>query len=439
MKSNIFRAYDIRGIYPEEINTDVAKRVGNAVVRHLKAKKVVVGEDGRIGSPELRRAIMEGITLAGADAVRIGQCTTPMFYFSVNKLKADGGIMITASHNPPQYNGLKIVGQGAIQLSLDNGLLDIKRISESSIVVSEKTGTEKEVSVGEDYVNFLVSKSKPNNLKIVVDASNGMAPVVLINLFKKINFNIVPINFDTDFTFPNHLPDISKEENLKDLRNKILEISADVGFAFDGDADRLTVLDERGNKIGAEFVVGLLFKAKSGLFGKPKVVYDLRFSRSVKNLIGKYGFPSRVGYSFIRAKMREHNADIGGELAGHFDFKEMNYAESAILAMLRMVEIIAKEGKPLSQIVKPLLKYFNSGEINIETQNREQAIENIKIKYSDGKINELDGVMVEYPSWWFNVRPSNTEPLLRLVVEADTLELMNKKASELISEIKKTP
>jgi len=443
--SNIFRAYDVRGIYPEEVNTDIAKRVGNAVAIHLKApsthsgqtRTIVVGEDGRISSPELRQAVIKGITSAGADAVYIGQCTTPLFYFSINKLNADGGIMVTASHNPPQYNGFKIVGPKAVPVSSDSGLLDIQKITESNVVANEKIGSEKEISAKDDYVNFLAGQSKTNNLKIVIDASNGVAPIVLNDFFKKINFNIIPINFDIDGAFPNHLSDISKEENLRDLRNKILETSADVGFAFDGDADRLTVLDEQGNKLGAEFVVGLMFKAKSGLFRKPKVAYDLRFSRSIKELIGKNGFPSRTGYSFVRATMKKHDADLGGELSGHFDFKEMNYAESAILAMLRIIEIVAKESKPLSKLIKPFLKYFNSGEINIEIQNREQALENIRAKYTDGKMNELDGITVEYPDWWFNARPSNTEPLVRVVVEADTKELMEQKVSELISEIKK--
>ncbi len=436
--SNIFRAYDIRGIYPEELNEDIAFKVGGATAQFLKAKNLVIGEDARISSPALSAKVKEGIVSAGCNVLSIGQCTTPLFYFSVNKLNADGGIMITASHNPAQYNGMKVVGKEAVPISSDNGLLDIQKLAESDIIASETPGQIKDVSAKESYINFLAGQSKANNLKIVIDASNGMAPIVLNDLLKKISFNITPINFNIDGPFPSHFPDVSQIENLRDLKNKILETKADVGFAFDGDADRLTVMDEKGDKLPAEFVIGLMFKAKSGLFGKPKVAYDLRFSRSIKELIGKNGFPSRIGYSFVRAKMREHDADLGGELSGHFDFKEMNYAESAILAMTRVIEIMAKESKPLSELVKPFVKYFNSGEINIEMQNRERVLENIKNKYANGKKSELDGITVEYPNWWFNVRSSNTEPVLRLIVEADTKELMDQKIAELISEINKT-
>lgn len=430
--SNIFRAYDIRGIYPNELNEQVAFKIGQAAAVFLKSKTMVVGEDARKSSPALSKKIKEGIVSAGCNVLSVGMCTTPLFYFSVNKLNADGGIMVTASHNPAQFNGFKVVGREAVPISSDNGLLAIQRLSDSYVPSNSTIGLVTETSVLEDYVNFLASQSKVNNLKIVIDASNGVAPTVLNSLFEKIKFNIISINFDIDGTFPNHSSDISKEENLKYLRNKVLKTNADIGFAFDGDADRLTVIDEKGNKIGPEFVVGLMFNAMSGWLKKPKVAYDLRFSRSIKELIGKNGLPSRTGYAFVRKTMREAGADFGGELAGHFDFKEMNYAESAILAMLRVIEIVTKEKKSLSQIVKPLLKYFNSGEINIDIQDREKALVNIKSRYLDGTIDEMDGIMVEYKNWWFNVRTSNTEPIIRLVVEADTKELMDEKKKELI-------
>lgn len=430
--SNIFRAYDIRGIYPEELNEETAFKIGRAAANFLKAKNLVVGEDGRISSPTLRGKVIEGIVSAGCNVLTIGMCTTPLFYFSVNKLNADGGIMVTASHNPPQYNGFKVVGREAMPISFDNGLLDIQRLVETDVSSTSTIGLVTEISVIGDYVNFLASQSVVNNLKIVIDASSGVAPIVLQELFKKISFNVITINFDIDGTFPGHLSDISKEENLKYLKNKILEIGADMGFAFDGDADRLTVLDEKGNKISADFVVGLLYKAKSSWFKKPKVAYDLRFSRSIKELIGGNGFPSRTGYSFVRAIMKRHHADLGGELAGHFDFKEMNYAESAILAMLKIIAILAKESKPLSELIKPFAKYFNSGEINIDIQDREKVLANIKSRYLNGTINESDGITVEYKNWWFNARASNTEPIIRLVVEAETKELMEEKKKDLI-------
>ena len=270
-----------------------------------------------------------------------------------------------------------------------------------------------------------------------------MAPVVLEPLFEKLDLKPVQINFDINGSFPGHSPDISKKENLEQLKNKILETGAEVGFAFDGDADRLTVLDEKGEKLPSEFVVGLLFKAQAGLFKKPKVAHDLRFSKSVRELFGKNGFPSPTGYVFVRKKMKEVDADLGGELAGHFDFKEMNYAESAVLAMLKTLGIVSSSGKRLSELVAPFKKYFNSGEVNIPIDQNDdlksEIMENLKNKHSDGKQNFLDGIMVEYPDWWFNVRFSNTEPIVRVVVEANTQELMERRVRETTSEIKKIP
>ena len=442
MNQSTFRAYDIRGIYPDELNEEIAGRIAGATAKFLNAKKLVMGEDARTSSPALRKAVLEGATKAGCDVYYIGQCTTPLFYFSVNNLGADGGIMVTASHNPPQYNGLKIVGRGGVPIYSGSGLKDIQKLLELDNT-SKQAGSVEEISVLNQYLNFLVRESSGKNKRIrfVIDASNGVAPVVLKPLLEKLNLDPILLNFDIDGNFPNHSPDISKKDNLQQLKNKIIETGADLGFAFDGDADRLTVLDEKGDKLPAEFVVGLLFKAQSGLFRKLKVVYDLRFSKSIKELVGKNGFPSPTGYVYVRGKMEEIGADLGGELAGHFDFKEMNYAESAMLAMLRILNIVASSGKTLSALVEPFKKYVNSGEINIEiNQNdslRSKIMENFKNKYSDGKQNFLDGITVEYPEWWFNARFSNTEPLIRIVVEAGTKELMEQKKEELILEIKK--
>lgn len=436
MISKIFRAYDVRGIYPEELNEEAAFRVGQAATTFLKAKKMVVGEDARTSSPSISTKVKEGIASTGCNIISIGRSTTPLFYFSVNRSDADGGIMVTASHNPPQYNGLKVAGRKAVPISSNSGLIEIQKLAEAGVRANGNKGGVKEVSFKEDYIKFLVGNSgnmpeRARKLKIVIDASNGMAPLVLGDVCKRIGLNTAFLNFEIDGTFPGHPSDISKEENLKELKNKILEIGADIGFAFDGDVDRLTVLDEKGNKVGADFIVGLLYKAKSGWFKKPKVAYDLRFSKSVRELFGRNGFPSRTGYAFVRKTMKDAGADFGGELAGHFDFKEMDYAESAVLAMLKVIGIVAKEQKPLSNLVEPFKKYANSGEINIEVQNLEKVLENIKNGYKDGKINELDGITVEYDDWWFNARPSNTEPILRLVVEADSQELMMQKITVL--------
>lgn len=438
MISKIFRAYDIRGIYPEELNEEAAFRIGQAAAVFLKAKKMVVGEDARISSPVISAKVKEGIASTGCNIISIGKATTPLFYFSVNGSDADGGIMVTASHNPPQYNGLKVAGREAEPISSNSGLLEIQKLAEAGVQVNGNKGSIKETSFREDYINFLTGSSKEiseraKDLKIVIDASNGMAPLILGDVCKRAGLDAVFLNFEIDGTFPGHFPDISKEENLKDLKDKMVEVGADIGFAFDGDADRLTVLDEKGNKVSADFVVGLFYQAKSGWFRKPKVAYDLRFSKSVRELFGRNGYPSRIGYAFVRKTMKDAGADFGGELAGHFDFKEMNYAESAVLAMLKVLAIVAREQKPLSKLVEPFQKYANSGEINIEVQNWEKVLENIKNGYKNGKVSELDGITVEYDDWWFNARPSNTEPILRLVVEADSRELMEEKIKDLRS------
>jgi len=447
MNTNIFRAYDIRGIYPDEINAEVAERLGNATVRFLNGKNIVVGHDGRISSPELGEAIIKGLIKAGANVFNINLCTTPLFYFSVNKTKADGGIMITASHNPPEYNGFKIVGPNLRVIYSESGLREIRELSESDFSAS-RPGSMKSISALDDYIDFLLKNSdvtadKLKKIKFVLDTSNGTAPVVLKPLLDKLSLEPIILNAEIDGNFPNHLPDISRKENLLELKSKILETGADIGFAFDGDADRLTVMDERGEKIGADFIIGLLFKSKSRWFRKPKVAYDLRFSRSIRDLIGKNGHQSRTGYPLIRTTMEEFDADLGGELSGHFDFKEMGYAESAILATLKILTILASSGKTVSELIEPFKKYFNSGEINIpiltinDQRLTTKAIEDkLKEVYRDERISELDGVSVEYDDWWFNLRPSNTEPILRLVVEADSEELMERKKDELVKIIK---
>lgn len=440
--SKIFRAYDVRGIYPDELNEEIAEKIAGATVKFLQAKKMVIGEDARISSPALREAVLNGARKVGCDIYYIGQCTTPLFYFSVNKLGADGGIMITASHNPPQYNGLKIVGKGSASISIDTGLLDIKSISEAREEEFNPNGKIENVSLKDKYIEFLLSESKnisskAGDLKIMIDASNGMTPLVLNDLLLKTKLNVSSLYFEIDGTFPNHLSDTSREENLTDLKNKVLSEKADIGIAFDGDGDRMAVVDENGVVVRADMVTALLF---SYFYKEGKVAYDSRFSRAIKDVFGTNGVVSKTGHSFVKTTMRQNDCSFGGELSGHFFFKEMNYADSAILAMLRLVEIMAKENKPLSQLVASFLIYANSGEINIEFNgDKEGLLNTLKQKYADGKISELDGISADYPNWWFNARFSNTEPLVRIVVEADTKELMESKKEELISEIKKAP
>ncbi len=440
----IFRGYDIRGRYPEEINEDLAFKVGQVLrvatlsTSSLNAQsrpKFIVGHDARNGSSPMAQKLVEAITQSGCDVIFIRETTTPLFYFSVNTSGADGGVMVTASHNPKEYNGFKLVGpKGDPILNLG----EIEGLMGQEFEPNSNPGTVQEKEFVDDYVNLILEETQAafvdlGKLKIVVDTSNGMTGLVLKNVFKKININAFPIFFDIDGTFPNHSPDTSREESLKDLKEKVIEMGADLGVAFDGDGDRLAMVDDKGQVIWPDHILGLLYQA----MGSPVTVYDMRVSRSIKHLIGERGVPSRVGYVNIKKTMQEQNADLGGELSGHFFFKEMHYAESAILAMLRILVSLSQIHKPISEVVKPFRTYAHSGEIRIEINNQQPTSENIfqklKEKYRDGKIDETDGLMIEFSDWWFDIRPSNTEPILRLVIEAEDYEKMEEKKTELLS------
>jgi phosphomannomutase len=448
---NIFHAYDIRGVYPDEINEQVAGKIAAATVKFLGAKKLIVGEDGRNSSSIIRDSVIKNIIETGCDVYHIGQCTTPLFYFSVNNTDVNGGIMITASHNPPEYNGLKIVRDKSQPISESNGLLDIRKMLELEEIKKDTSvhGQLIKISLLDKYIDFLLYESRGipdnvKNLKIIIDASNGMTSLVLNNLLPKTSLNVIPLFFEIDGNFPGHLPDTSRKENLKHLIEKVLSEKADLGIAFDGDGDRMVVVDEKGNVVRADIIAALIY---SHFYQGNHVVYDLRFSKSVKEVFGSNGVPIRIGHSFARMAMMLYNAAFGGELSGHYFFKETQYSDAAIFAMLRFIEILAKSGESVSRLAEPFLIYSNSGEINVpiiiqDSKNQTQdeiklkIIEKLKNKYHDGKQNFLDGITVEYSDWWFNVRFSNTEPLLRIIVEANNEELMQKKKEELIAQIK---
>lgn len=449
--SNIFRAYDIRGKYPDELNESVAKNAGRSAALFLKSKvgpdaklKIVLGHDARVSWKGLRSAVEEGIIEAGCDVINIGFCTSPLFYFSVNKFQADGGIMITASHNPPEYNGLKIVGRGAAPISAASGLKEIEALYNTLpnyLFKESEKGKVGEDSAKDDYVNFLLDRlnnAPTGDLRIVIDASNGMTPVVLNDLLPQVDCEQILINFEPDGRFPNHPPDTSKEENLVQLKAAVTAEKASFGVAFDGDGDRAAFVDENGATIKADYIAALIY---DHFYKGKKVVYDARFSRSVKELFASNGVASKTGHSFMKTTLRAEGGEFGGELSGHFFYKEFYYADSAILTMLKVLEIAAKEGKPLSKLVAPFQKYFHSGEINIDMTGRnegdkEKFVEMLKNDYADGKQSFIDGITVEYNDWWFNLRPSQTEPLMRLVIEADSQKLMDSKKSELLNKIK---
>ncbi len=445
MKINeeIFKTYDVRGTYPDQINEEIAKKIGEAYIVFSKAKTVVVGRDMRISSEGLAKNLIEGLTRQGAKVIDIGLISTPVIYYAVNALHADGAIMVTASHNPKEYNGFKFTREEGIPISSETGLKEIKKIVEGEELPEAKTkGSIETKEMTEDYINFLLSKSDPiKRMKIVVDAGNGMGGKTLPVLFRKLNLEIIPLYFELDGSFPHHEANPLKPENLVDLQNKVKETNADLGVAFDGDADRVGFVTGKGEIISGDMITALLAEEMLKEHPGAKILYDLRSSWATKEAIEQAGgipIMSKVGHALIKAHMRKEEAVFAGELSSHYYFQDFFYCDSGVYALIKILELITDSGKTLEELIKPLQKYFSSGEMNFETKDKEKVMEAFKEKYKEApKIFFLDGVSVEYPDWWFNVRPSGTEPLLRLKIEAKTKELLEEKKKELVEIIEK--
>lgn len=439
--AGVFRAYDIRGTYPEEINEELAEKIGRAFVKFLGCKEVVVGRDARSSSEDLFKSLTKGITEAGANVIDIGLSSTPMFYYaSRNK---ESGIMITASHNPAEYNGFKLVRENCIPISGDTGIEDIEKITknEKRKMKNVEKGKITKQDVLDDYLNyfdqFISKEMKP--LKVVVDGGNGMGGLAFPKIFEKLPAELIPLYLDIDCTFPNHDADPLKMENVKDLQKKVVNKKANLGVALDGDCDRCMLIDEKGNYISADLVTALVLKELLKQNSGEYILYDLRSSWSTKEAIEEAGGKPevcRVGHSFIKQQMKKVNALFAGELSGHFYFRDTFTAESSILTMIIVLNILSETGKKLSELIQPFRKYFASGEINSDVKGPEEKIEELAKKYRDGKISRLDGLKVEFSDWWFNVRPSNTEPLLRLNLEGRTKERMEEKRDEVLEVIR---
>ena len=436
--AEIFKAYDIRGIYPADINGSIAEKIGRAYIQFTGAKKVVVGRDMRPHSQELFEGLSRGMMAQGADVIDLGLSSTPQSYFANGTLKADGSVMITASHNPGEWNGFKLCKAQAVPISGATGIMDIKKIvmeeSWDNVSVQGKLST---YDIKPEYGKFLRSFAKlDRKLKVVVDYANSMGLYEIAGITDL--FDIVPMYDQLDGTFPNHEANPLKTDTLDAIRAKVKEVNADFGAAFDGDADRCGFIDNNGNIIPMDLFTALI--AQDILSNGPAtILYDLRSSRAVPECIESNGgkaIRSRVGHAFIKAQMRENDAVFAGELSGHYYFKQNFTAESQGLAMIMLANLICKTGKPVSELVAPLCKYFSSGEINSKVPDVAPILETIRKKYADGNMFELDGISSEYANWWFNVRASNTEPLLRLIVEADTKELMEEKKNELLAIIR---
>lgn len=436
--SGIFKAYDIRGVYPADINADIAEAIGRAYIEFTGAKKVVVGRDMRPHSQPLFEGLSRGMLAQGADVIDLGLCSTPMSYFANGTLKADGSVMITASHNPGEWNGFKLCCANAVPISGATGIMDIQKIAEAkSWKKCDRPGKLSSYDIAPEYGKFLRSFAKMDRkLKVVVDYANAMGLYEIAGITDL--FDIVPLYDTLDGTFPNHEANPLHLATLDAIRAKVKEVGADFGAAFDGDADRCGFIDDRGEIIPMDLFTALI--AQDILSNGPAtILYDLRSSRAVPECIRENGgkaIQSRVGHAFIKAQMRENDAVFAGELSGHYYFKQNFTAESQGLAMIMLSNLICKKNKPLHELVQPLRKYFSSGEINSTVADVKPILDAIRKKYADGNMYELDGISSEYPNWWFNVRSSNTEPLLRLIVEADTRQLMEEKRDELLKLIR---
>jgi phosphomannomutase len=441
-----FKAYDVRGQIPGQLNEDVAYRIGNATAEFLGAKRVVIGRDMRLSSAELADAVARGLVEAGVDVLDIGLCGTEMVYFGTAHLHADGGIMITASHNPADYNGLKLVREEARPISADTGLQDIRALAErDKRCQAAESGRRTQVSIFDDYVAHMlsyvdVSKLKP--LKLVVNAGNGVAGIAIDGLENHLPFEFIKVNHEPDGTFPNGIPNPLLPENRTATGDVVREVGADMGIAWDGDFDRCFLFDENGEFIEGYYIVGLL--AESLLKRNPggKVIHDPRLTWNTLDIVAAAGgeaVKSKSGHSFIKEKMRAVDGIYGGEMSAHHYFREFSYADSGMIPWLLVAEMISETGKPLSAMVgERIAKYPASGEINRRVSDATAAIEAIRSAYesSASEVDETDGISIEFADWRFNLRASNTEPVIRLNVESRGNEaLMRQKTDELLSRL----
>jgi phosphomannomutase len=428
---SIFKAYDIRGTYPEQIDEDIARDIGRAFVDYLglSGTRVVVARDMRLSGDNLREAFIGGVTEAGADVLDLGLVSTDALYFAVGHLEEPGGAMITASHNPKNYNGFKLCREKAIALSGELGIGQIRDLITSGNLPepAEYPGSVERSDIAEDYakhcLNFIQTEGlRP--LKIVVDAGNGMAGKMLPPIFEKLPFEYVPMYFELDGSFPNHPPNPIEPENVEELQERVRSESADFGVAFDGDADRCFIVDEKGVTIAGDILAALI--AKNVLEKEPgaTIIYSAVCSKALPELVEREGgtpVRTKAGHSIIKPQMRERDAAFGGEHSAHFYFRNNFFADSGIIAMLTVAELVGRQEGPISGLISPIDPYVRSGEINSEVADAGATLRKVEDHFAeneDARIDLLDGLTVDLGDWWFNLRPSNTEPLLRLNVEA---------------------
>ena len=443
----VFKAYDVRGIYPSELDEDGAYAIGRAFVDVFETKRIAVGHDMRVTSPSMAEAVIRGASEAGADVLELGLVGTEMVYFAVGELGLDGGVAVTASHNPKEYTGLKIVRGGALPVGGESGLLEIR---DRAMALSDTSqgltpGHVERYDIWEQYVERVLSfvdleAIKP--LKIVVDAANGMAGVMLPPVLERLpQVEAVRCFFEPDGTFPNHAPNPLLPENREFIVRKTLEEAADFGAAFDGDADRCFFVDDSGEFVPGDFVTALFSELVLEKEPGAKIIYDVRASWAVPETIERAGgipLMNKVGHAYIKHRMREEAATFGGEVSGHYYFRDFSQADSGVVPFLLMLELVSKRGQKLSEILRPFREtYFITGELNTPVPDVALKLQELEDRFDqEGRISHLDGVSVDAEDWHMNVRPSNTEPLLRLNLEARSKELMESKRDEVLEVIR---
>jgi phosphomannomutase len=444
----IFKAYDVRGLYPDEIDEQIARAIGRGFVTYLQARRIGVSHDMRVSSPALATAFIDGARAQGADIVDYGMLGTDMLYFAVVHDRLDGGAQITASHNPKQYNGIKMVREGALPLSGDAGIGDIREMIAGNALPppAGQAGSVTKRNIVPQYLDNIMSFIDPPVIKpfnVVADAGNGMAGLVAPLMFESLPCRVTTLCFEIDGTFPNHEANPLMEENRRDITAEVIRRKADVGIAWDGDADRCFFLDGKGEFISGDFITALLAEAFLLKHPGATIIYDLRASRAVKDTVERLGgraLMNRVGHAFIKRRMREEDAIFGGEVTGHYYFRDFSYADNGFIPALLILELMSKKNQSLRELLQPYReRYFISGEINTKLPNMDDVprkLAAIESRYGDARLATLDGISVDYPDWHFNVRPSNTEPLLRLNLEAETPELMEQKRDEVLHVIR---
>ncbi len=441
----IFKAYDVRGLVPSQLHPEAARRIGRAFVDYLGAKTIAVGRDCRLSSPEIAQAFVEGARSQGAAVTDVGVVGTDVLYFHVASRDLDGGAIVTASHNPKEWNGLKMVRRGALALSGDAGIKEIKEwlVAGRYADTPPPAGSLGHADVSEAYarhcLSFVDVEAIPR-LKVVLDTANGMGSVGAEAIFGRLPVATARMFFELDGTFPNHPADPLLEENRRDIVARVLAEQADLGIAWDGDADRCFFIDDRGQYVPGDFVTAILGEAFARREPGARIVYDVRASRAVADRVTAAGgvpLMNRVGHAFIKKRMRDEVAVFGGEVSGHFYFRENWFADNGMIPALLMLEHLGRTGRRLSEILEPLReRYHISGEVNSRVADVERAVRRIEERFRDGRITRLDGISVDYDDWHFNVRPSNTEPLLRLNLEAASREAMERRRDEVISLIR---